>query len=208
MGGPFSVGIPSQLFPSWDPSQVSPLLINYKQYAYNGYSMLQNLIANIVLKEVTGVNDATISLMAVPLEADVTQLDAFSEVVQGVLPLFMLFMYILPVFMVVSLLVKEKESKARESMRMMGMTDFPYWLSWFVYYSAVNTVLSIVAWAVLCINVIGQSNIFYVFLWIWLYGEAVFGQIIFMQSLFQRSKFSGLIAAVVYFTLVLANIPV
>lgn len=29
-----------------------------------------------------------------------------------------------------------------------------------------------------------------------------------MQALFQRSKFSGLIAAVVYFTLVLANIPV
>jgi ATP-binding cassette, subfamily A (ABC1), member 3 len=120
----------------------------------------------------------------------------------------MLFMYILPVFTIVSLIVKEKESKARESMRMMGMTDFPYWLSWFVYYTVINTALSLTAWGVLCINVIGFSNIYYVFAWIWLYGEAIFGQIIFMQALFQRSKFSGLIAAVVYFTLVLANIPV
>jgi ATP-binding cassette subfamily A (ABC1) protein 3 len=128
--------------------------------------------------------------------------------VKGVLPLFLLYAFILPVFTIVSLLVKEKESKARESMRMMGMTDFPYWLSWFIYYTIINTVLSLVAWGVLCINVIGQSNVFYVFIWIWLYGESIFGQIIFMQALFQRAKFSGLIAAVVYFTLVLANIPV
>lgn len=40
--------------------------------------MLQNLIANIVLKEATGVKSATISLMAVPMEADIQQLDSFS----------------------------------------------------------------------------------------------------------------------------------
>jgi ATP-binding cassette subfamily A (ABC1) protein 3 len=33
--------------------------------------MLQNMIANIVLKQATGVNSATISLMAVPEEADI-----------------------------------------------------------------------------------------------------------------------------------------
>jgi len=78
MGGPFSVNIPSQLTPSWDASQNEPKLLNYDQYANNGYSMLQNLIANIVLKEATGVKSATISLMAVPMEADVQQLDSFS----------------------------------------------------------------------------------------------------------------------------------
>jgi len=88
----------------------------------------------------------------------------------GVLPLLMLFMYILPVFFIVSLIVKEKESKARESMRMMGMTDSPYWLSWFAYYTILNTLLSLIAWAVLCINVIGFSNPIFVLLWIWLYG--------------------------------------
>jgi hypothetical protein len=146
--------------------------------------------------------------MAVPEEADIQQLDPFSQVVSGVLPLFLLFMYILPVFTIVSLMVKEKESKARESMRMMGMTDVPYWLSWFVYYTALNTILSVIAWLVLCINVIGASNPWYVLLFIWLYGQSVFGEIIFMQSLFSRAKFSGLVAAVIYFTAVLANIPV
>lgn len=100
-----------------------PRLINFEQYTQNGYSTLQNLIANLILKETTGKSDATISLMAIPEQAENQKLDAFSEVVDGVLPLLMLFMYILPVFTIISLLVKEKESKARESLRMMGMTD-------------------------------------------------------------------------------------
>ena len=84
-------------------------------------------------------------------------------------------MYILPVFTTVSLIVKEKESRAKESMRMMGMTDFPYWFSWFFYYSILNTIYSLIGWSVLCINVIGSSNPWYILLFIWLYGEAVFG---------------------------------
>ena len=117
-------------------------------------------------------------------------------------------MYILPVFTIVSLIVKEKESKTKESMRMMGMTDTPYWLSWLAYYTVLNTILSLVAWLVLCINVIGASNPFYIFLMIWMYGQSIFGEIIFMQALFSKSKFSGLFSAVIYFTSVLANIPV
>jgi len=40
--------------------------------------MLHNLIANLVLKKVTGNNDATISLMAVPQDAEDKPLDRFS----------------------------------------------------------------------------------------------------------------------------------
>jgi ATP-binding cassette, subfamily A (ABC1), member 3 len=117
-------------------------------------------------------------------------------------------MYMLPIFTIVSLLVKEKESRARESMRMMGMTDFPYWLSWFVYYTLLSTVISVIAWATLCINVIRYSNPWLMLLFFWLYGQATFGQIIIMQSTFSRSKFSGLVSCIVYFGLILVYIPV
>lgn len=113
--------------------------------------------------------------MTVPEQAEIQEIDEFNEVLSGVLPLFLLFMYIVPVFNCVSLLVKEKESRVRETMRMMGMTDFPYWMSWFVYYTVVNTILSLIAWLVLCINVFGPTNPLWMLLFIWLYGEAVFG---------------------------------
>jgi len=97
------------------------------------------------------------------------------------------------------MIVKEKESRCKESMRMMGMNDFSYWLSWFVYYTILNTVIATISWAVLLINVINYSNIWFIWTYFWLYGEAVFGQIMMIQSLFSKSKFSGIVATIIYF---------
>lgn len=105
MSGPIRVGIPTQLKPAWDPSQSTPQILAYRSYTEKGYSLLHNLIANFILKRATKNDDATISLMTVPIEADVSPLDLFSLVVSLVLPRFLLFMYILPVFKVVSLMV-------------------------------------------------------------------------------------------------------
>ena len=70
----------------------------------------------------------------------------------------------------VFMLVKEKESRIKESMRMMGMTDTAYWLSWFVYYTMINTAISTLAWLILLYNVINFSSPFLVWLFFWLYG--------------------------------------
>ena len=82
----------------------------------------------------------------------------------------MLLMYIPPVYNTIFLIVREKESRTKESMRMMGMTDWPYWFSWFVYYTCINTLISTLAWLIMCINVIGHSNVGLIWLYMWLYG--------------------------------------
>jgi len=117
-------------------------------------------------------------------------------------------MYILPVYNITQQIVKEKESKTKESMRMMGMTDTSYWLSWFAYYTLINTIISLVGWLCLCINVIQYGPPVYIFLYMWLFGEATFGQIVFLQSLFSRAKFAGLVAALIFFGCSLIFIPV
>ena len=121
-----------------------------------------------------------ITLMMQPVPSNMDIYDAFMEVLSELLPIFLLFAYIPPVYSVIFRLVKEKESGAKESMRMMGMTDAPYWFSWWIHFTFVNTVVSFACVAILQINVNNYSNPIYLFLFIWLYGEAVFGQIIFM----------------------------
>ena len=81
----------------------------------------------------------------------------------------------------------------------MGMTDTAYWLSWFFYYTLINTAISTLAWLILLYNVINFSSPFYIWLFFWLYGQSVFGQIVFLQSLFTNSKYSGIVATLVYF---------
>ena len=69
------------------------------------------------------------------------------------LPLFLLITYIPPVYNMTFKIVREKESRAKETMRIMGMTDLPYWLSWLVYYTCINTMVTTLAWLVLLFNV-------------------------------------------------------
>jgi hypothetical protein len=87
----------------------------------------------------------------------------------------------------------------------MGMTDLPYWLSWFVFFTVINTIVTTLAWSILMINVINYSNPFYLWIFFWLFGEAVFGQIIFLQSMFTGSKYAGIVSTVIYFCGVLVN---
>ena len=67
-------------------------------------------------------------------------------------------------------IVYEKVTRAKESMRMMGLGDFAYWSSWLAYYTIVNTVLVLICWAILLINVYTKKSAFLLFVLMWLYG--------------------------------------
>ena len=69
------------------------------------------------------------------------------------MPLFLLLAYIPPVYNMTFKIVREKESRAKETMRIMGMTDLPYWMSWFVFYTFINTIMTTIAWGILLIKV-------------------------------------------------------
>ena len=79
-------------------------------------------------------------------------------------------MYIPPLYRTVFRIVAEKESKVKESMRMMGMTDLSYWLSWFFYYSTINFFVSTFSWIILIYGVFKFSNGFLVWLILWMFG--------------------------------------
>ena len=121
------------------------------------------------------------------------------------LPLFLLLAYIPSVYNMVFKITREKETRAKETMRIMGMTDLPYWMSWLAFYTCMNVVLTTVAWIILLFKVINYSNPFYLWIFFWLYGQAVFGQIIFLQSMFTGSKYAGIVSTVIYFLGVLIN---
>jgi len=133
----------------------------------------------MVLRDASSNDDAFINMLSTPMPAEQIISDSFYSILSGVLPLFMLLIFILPVYNVVSGIVKEKEARTKESMRMMGMGDLAYWFSWFVFYSTISTVIITIAWGILCINVIGAgTNVMYVWLYFFLYGESLFGQIL------------------------------
>jgi len=55
-------------------------------------------------------------------------------------------------------------------MKIMGLNYSAYWLSWFCYYTLVNTVLSTLTIGVMYINAVNFSEPILLWLMIWIYG--------------------------------------
>ena len=86
----------------------------------------------------------------------------------------LIFMFIPAVYNTVYMIVREKESRVKETMRIMGMNDFAYWMSWYVYYTIITTIISLLAWSFLCINVIVYTDSLTILILILLYAQALF----------------------------------
>ena len=134
-----------------------------------------------------------------PMKSNKYVKDDFGEVIQQTLPFFLLLMYLVPVFRLISRIVSEKETKAREGMKMMGLTDFPYWLSWFVYYFLIMTIISLVSLLLVARNVFEFSNKGFIFLFFWLYGASLFGFSLLISSMFSRARVASISGTLLYF---------
>jgi ATP-binding cassette, subfamily A (ABC1), member 3 len=65
-------------------------------------------------------------------------------------------------------------------MKMMGLVDFSYWASWWVYYFIIVTIISALCILVLSFNVIKYSNRGLIFLFFEIYGISLFGLAVFL----------------------------
>ena len=129
---------------------------------------------------ISGV-DPYIVMAISQLETNDYNSDFFSGILTGLLPFFMQLMFVLPLYRMLDRVVGEKNSRIRESMRMMGLKDSAYWLSWFVYYLIINTFIAIFALIILGIQVMPNTDKFLLFLFFWCFGLSLFGYAVFTQ---------------------------
>jgi len=108
--------------------------------------------------------------MVVPMKYEAVPIDFFPRVLQPTLQFFILIVFVPILYRMVSRVVAEKATRAKESMRMMGMGDGAYWLSWYIQWTISNLVLVTIMWAILMINVFSRQKGGFVWLFLFLYG--------------------------------------
>jgi ABC-type multidrug transport system ATPase subunit len=109
-------------------------------------------------------------------------------------------MYMFPVFFLAMMmlyfvtmargLVKEKELKLKEGMRMMGLKELPYWASWFSYNILIvfiASLVAIVAGHIFSLNVVTSNDFRSVFILVFLFGISMLGLAFLLASLQDRS---------------------
>lgn len=93
-------------------------------------------------------------------------------------------------------LLYEKEKKIREGMKIMGMNDLSFFLSWIIYYAVLYTVTSLLVAMILCVSMFKKSAYTLVFFVHWLYGMTLIFQSIFVSVFFTKAKSGNIFAMV------------
>ena len=176
-----------------------PQIRSYVYYSYYGFAYLQNWAANIILKHTTGKESAEIVAMTLPMKMIPILKDPFIALMYFILPYFVMLMFIPMIYRLTYRIVREKELRTKELMEEMGMQTISYWLSWLAYYTVVNTMLSTMAWAVLCFGTLRYTGGLVFWLAIWLYGQSIFGFIMLLQSFFTEARTAAVVTTIVYF---------
>ena len=101
--------------------------------------------------------------------------DTFGRFIGFILPFFLVIAYLIPLSMQVSRMVGEKESKAKEGMKIMGLTESIYFLSYFLQFFIQNTIYAIVN-SVIMTQVFDDTGYIYLFAFFWLYGINIFAE--------------------------------
>lgn len=118
--------------------------------------------------------------MTVPMKIPPMLKDPFTFMLGIIAPYFFMLMYIPLLYRTTYRIVQEKELRVREIMRMMGMRELSYWLSWFLYLTVINTCIAISAFFFAGLWIFTYSSPTLVGLMFWLYGQSLFGMILFI----------------------------
>ena len=95
-------------------------------------------------------------------------------------------------------MVSEKETRVRESMTMMGLTQAAYWISWFLYYLIFNAVISGACTAILSTWLLKFTDWIIIFIYFSAFGLAQFGFILFCQGFWQRARHAAIFTVVLF----------
>lgn len=96
-------------------------------------------------------------------------------------------------------LLIEKEKKIREGMKVMGMSDASFYVSWIIYYLIIYTLASILVASALKGSIYYSSDWFILFIWHFLFGVALIFQSLFVSTFFTKAQIGNIFAMVFFF---------
>jgi ATP-binding cassette subfamily A (ABC1) protein 3 len=190
----------------FDETSTQPDTESSKLYGRNGFLTLQTLIAEFILQEQG--TDAHIETFVTMGSIKEFTRDDFMSNIGPTLALFILLIFIAPQFRLVGFITEEKASRAREGMKIMGLNDSPYWISWFIYYIAICFVISVVVSAMFALFLFPHSGFIMLFLYVFLYGMSIFSFSMLVASFLQRPRIACTLATLLHFLTYFMVIPI
>jgi ATP-binding cassette subfamily A (ABC1) protein 3 len=100
---------------------------------------------------------------------------------------------LIPFYYITSKIASEKESKAREGMKMMGLTDGTYFLSWFIFYGGICFITALIM-TIMANWIFKNIDLFLYFLFCLFYALTLYGQAFAIVAFLPTKRSSGIAA--------------
>ena len=190
-----------------DPFQTVPDFGSYNKYQYNGYTYIMKIITDYIYNQEID-NETKINFGILPMKYNSYKYDPFSNNLGKLSSYFIVIAYISNLGIYVYRMVLEKETKAKEGMKIMGLTEGIYFLSFFVKYIIISFVDSIIIACIFVLLLFTKVPFFVLFLIFLLFSLNVFALAFCFQSFIEKTKESLLLSLIIYFTMFFFHILV
>ena len=171
----------------------------YNKYKYSGYTYIMKIINDYIYSQEIN-NETKINFGIIPMIYNDYDYNPFLDEIGFLGPFFVIVAYIGNLCIYVYNMVYEKQTKVKEGMKIMGLTDGIYFLSYFIRYIIISFVDSLI---IACIFLLLFTKIPFIinFLMIFLFSINIFSLAFCFQSFIDKAKESLLLSLIIYFTM-------
>ena len=186
------IGGPIDLFKS------GPDMQSYQRYRISGYTYIMKVINEYILRKETKNKNAKLNFGMMPMKYVNYKTDRLGDYMSFIIPFFIIVAYMANLCLYVYRMVSEKESRAKEGMKIMGLGEGIYFLSYFLQYFIINIFVSIIN--TIIVNYIFKTiPFYYIYLLFFLWGMNVFALAFFCQSFLDSTKIALILSLLIYF---------
>ena len=182
----------------FDPFQSGPDLKGYMKYKNGAYSYMMKVVNQYILRKETNNNNAELNYGIAAMKYIDYRDDSFGQFMGYMIGVILVMAYMSPLSLYVYRMVGDKESKIKESMKIMGLEEGQYFLSYFIQYSVINVFTSLIN-AGLFTSFLDCIPYYYLFVTLLLWSLNVFALIYFFQSFIDKTKIALVLSLVIYF---------
>ena len=187
--------VPNNLKTVVEEMQQGPNMEDVQKYSDNGYIQVLNILANYMLQKKNPLSYINYGFAI--QKYDSYSFNDFSEFAGVYFTFFVILAYLCPLILYVLKMVVEKESRSKEVMKIMGMGEGTYFLSYFVEYFIVNIIY---CFAVGYVSQLTFRFIPYLVLvlYLWLFGLNIFALAFFCQSFMDTTRLALIVSCLIY----------
>ena len=189
--------VPNNLKEPNEEMQQGPNMNDIIKYSNNGYIQILNIIANYILKDSTNNPLAHINYGFAVQKYDSYKYNQFASFAGVYFTFFVILSYLCPLILYVLKMVVEKESRSKEVMKIMGLGEGTYFLTYFLEFFIVNIFYAFIV-GIIAHYMFPKIPYLYLVLYLWLFGLNIFALAFFSQSFMDTTRLALIVSCLIY----------